>query len=102
MRRAPSTGGAADAASLCAPYIVTVHADALENVMERLELARRSWKARLASAAFALVASLSCVAAVVAVFASASGEVDPPLVKLEPASAGSSVAGKTRAKPARS
>ena len=95
MRPHSVHGGAADAGDrLGGPFIVTVHADALENIMERSELARRSWKARLASAAFALVASLSCLAAVLAVFASASGELEPLLVVLKPAPAGSAVAAK--------
>jgi hypothetical protein len=71
----------------------------LESIMERLKLGR-SLKARLAGTAYALVASLSCMAAVVAMFASASGELEPLLVKFEPAAAASAVVAKVRSKPA--
>ena len=60
-----------------------------------------SLRAKLAGAAFALVASLSSLAAVFAVFASASGELEPLLASSKPASAASAVVSKAPAKPVR-
>jgi uncharacterized membrane protein YjjP (DUF1212 family) len=71
----------------------------LENIMQAFKFNLLSLRARLACAVFALVASLAWMAATVAVFASASGELDPLLAKLQTAPAGSAVAAKASAKP---
>ncbi len=51
-----------------------------------------SSRARLAGAIFALICSLASIAAVIVIFASASGELDPLLAKLMPGPAASAVA----------
>jgi hypothetical protein len=61
-----------------------------------------SSKARVAGAAFGLVCSLVSLAAVLALFASASGELDPVLARFKAAPSASEVVGKVPAKPARS
>jgi hypothetical protein len=70
--------------------------------MQSFEFRLSSLKARAASAVFALVCSLSSLAAVFAMFASASGELDPVLARFKAAPSASEVAGKVPAKPARS
>ena len=60
-----------------------------------------SFRARVAGAVFGLVCSLASLAAVLAVFASASGELDPLLVKIKAAPSASEVASKVPAKPLR-
>ncbi len=70
--------------------------------MQAFKFALISLRARLASAVFALVCGLASVAAVVVIFASASGELDPLLAKVKAAPAASAVAHKAPAKPARS
>ena len=57
---------------------------------------------RPAGAVFVLVASLSSLAAVFAVFASASGELDPMPAKIKAAPVASAVAGKAPAQRVRS
>jgi len=68
--------------------------------MQSFKFALISLRPRLAAAVFALVASVSSLAAFFAVFASASGELDPLLAKTRAAPAASSVALKAPA-PAR-
>jgi hypothetical protein len=58
-----------------------------------------SLRAKLVGAVFGLVASLSSLAAVLLVFASASGEPDVLQAKSKPAPVASAVASKARAKP---
>jgi hypothetical protein len=70
--------------------------------MQSFKSKRSCWKARVAGAVFGLVCSLSSLAAVFAVFASASGELDPLLAKVKAAPSASEVAGKLPAKPVRS
>ncbi|MEY2687309.1 MAG: hypothetical protein RL375_1507 [Pseudomonadota bacterium] len=60
--------------------------------MKSQEFELISRKKQLASAAVAVVASMSCLAFVLAIFASASGELDPVLAKLKPTPAASAVA----------
>ncbi|WP_395699915.1 hypothetical protein [Aquabacterium sp.] len=62
--------------------------------METLKFSLLSLKARLAGAVFGVVSSLAVFAAVVVLFASASGETDPVLAKLKPAPAASEALGK--------
>ncbi|HEY9064203.1 MAG TPA: hypothetical protein VIO33_04420 [Burkholderiaceae bacterium] len=54
-----------------------------------------SWRGCLARVILAVVASLSCIAATLAVLASASGELDPLLAKARASPAASAVADKT-------
>ena len=68
--------------------------------MQSFKVSLLSFRARLAGVVFALVASLSSLAAAVAVLASASGELDPLLDKRQPAPPASAVAAKAPAKPA--
>jgi len=68
--------------------------------MESFKYRLLSLRARLAGAVFALVASLSSLAAAVAVLASGSGELDPLLAKAQPAPPASGVAAKAPGKPA--
>ena len=70
--------------------------------MQSFRFERLSLRERLASAVFALVASLASLAAVLAVFASASGELDPLLAKSKAAPVASAVASKAPVKPVRS
>jgi hypothetical protein len=70
--------------------------------MKSLKFRLSSLKVRLAGAVFGLVCSLASLAAVFAMFASASGELDPVLAKFKAAPSASEVAGKVPAKPARS
>jgi hypothetical protein len=72
----------------------------LEYIMHSLKFELRPPKARLAAAVFALVCSLACLSAVLVVFASSSGELDPLLAKVKPAPAASAVADKAPVKPA--
>jgi hypothetical protein len=72
----------------------------LENIMKACKFSLLSLRARLAGAVFALVASLSSLAAAVAVLASGSGELDPLLVRFQSAPAASAVAAKAPVKPA--
>ena len=60
-----------------------------------------SLRARVAGAVFGLVCSLASLAAVFAMFASASGELDPLLAKMKAAPSASEVASKVPAKPVR-
>jgi len=57
--------------------------------------------ARMAVTVFGLVCSFSSLAAVLALFASASGELDPILAKFNAARSASEVAVKAPAKPLR-
>jgi hypothetical protein len=59
--------------------------------MQSLKFELVSLRARLAVAVFALVCSVACLAAVFAVFASASGELDPLLAKMKAAPPASAV-----------
>ena len=70
--------------------------------MESFEFRLSSSRVRLAGALFSLVCSAACLTAVLALFASASGELDPALAKLKAAPAASEVATRVPAKPARS
>jgi len=70
--------------------------------MQSFQFRRRSLKARVAGAVFGLVCSLASLAAVFAVFASASGELDPVLAKVKAAPSASEVASKMPAKRVRS
>ncbi|HEX6706826.1 MAG TPA: hypothetical protein VF169_18855 [Albitalea sp.] len=63
---------------------------------------RPSWQSRLAGACVALLACFSCLASVLALFASATGELEPVLAKLRVAPAASTALVKAPAKPARS
>ena len=58
-----------------------------------------SLKARVAGAVFGLICSLASLSAVIAVFASASGELDPVLARIRAAPSASEVASKVPAKP---
>lgn len=60
--------------------------------MKSQEFELISRKKRLASAAFAVISSMSCLAFVLAIFASASGELDPVLAKVKPTPAASAIA----------
>ncbi len=62
--------------------------------MESLKFSLRSLKSRLAGAVFGVVSSLALFAAVVVLFASASGELDPVVARLKPASPASEALGK--------
>ena len=70
-------------------------------LMQSFKFALISLRARWAGAVFALVASLSTFAAVFAIFASASGELDPMLAKVKAGPAASAVAVKAPAQRAR-
>lgn len=70
--------------------------------MQSFKSKRSSLKARVAGAVFGLVCSLASLAAVFAVFASASGELDPVLAKVKAAPSASEVASKVPAKRVRS
>jgi hypothetical protein len=70
--------------------------------MESFEFRLSSSRARLAGALFSLVCSVASLAAVLALFASASGELDPVLAGFKAAPSASEVVGKVPAKPARS
>jgi hypothetical protein len=74
----------------------------MENIMQPSKFRLSSVRARVAGAVFALVCSFASLAAVFAVFASASGELDPVLSKLKAAPSASEVAGKSPAKSVRS
>jgi len=80
----------------------TVRTTSLESIMQSFHFRLSSLRARAAGAVFGLVCSLSRLAAVFAMFASASGELDPMLAKLKAAPSASAVASKVPAKPARS
>lgn len=69
--------------------------------MESFEFRLSSSRARLAGALFSLVCSATSLTAVLALFASASVELDPALAKLKTAPSASAVAAKVPAKPAR-
>lgn len=62
--------------------------------MKSSKFALSSKRARWVGAVFAVVASLSSLAAVFVVFASASGELEPVLAKVKAAPAASAVAAK--------
>ena len=70
--------------------------------MQSFKSKSSSLKARVAGAVFGLVCSLASLAAVFAVFASASGELDPLLVKVKAVPSASEVASKMPAKRVRS
>ena len=70
--------------------------------MEPFEFRLSSSRARLAGALFGLVCSAVSLAAVLALFASASGELDPALAGFKAAPAASEVAAKVPTKAARS
>jgi hypothetical protein len=70
--------------------------------MKSLKFRLSSLKVRVAGAVFGLVCSLASLAAVFAMFASASGELDPVLAKFKAVPAASEVAAKVPAKPVRS
>jgi hypothetical protein len=70
--------------------------------MESFEFRLSSSRARLAGALFGLVCSVASLAAVVALFASASGELDPVLARFKAAPSASEVVVKVPAKPVRS
>lgn len=69
--------------------------------MKSFNFVLSSLRARLASAVFGLVCSLSVLAAVLGVFASASGELQPLSAKLKAAPSASEVASKLPARPVR-
>jgi hypothetical protein len=73
----------------------------MEIIMQSSKFVLSSLRARLAGAVFGLVCSLSVLAAVFGVFASASGELDPAWAKLKAAPSASEVASKVPAKPVR-
>lgn len=60
-----------------------------------------SFRSRLLSAAFGLVSSVASLGAVVVLFASASGELDPVLAKLKAQPAASAAAAKAASQPKR-
>jgi hypothetical protein len=70
--------------------------------MQSLKFRLSSSRARLASAVFGLVCSFSSLAAVFAMFASASGELDPVLARFRAAPSASEVVGKVPTRPVRS
>lgn len=70
--------------------------------MQSLKFRLSSVKVRVAGAVFGALCSLVSLAAVVAMFASASGELDPVLARFKAGSSASEVAGKVPAKPVRS
>ncbi len=59
-----------------------------------------SLRARVASAVFGLVSSLASLAAVLATYASATGELDPVVARFKSAPSASEVASKRPPKPA--
>jgi hypothetical protein len=67
--------------------------------MHSLNFRPSSLKARVAGAICGLACSFVSLAAVVALFASASGELDPVLAKFKAAPSASEVAAKAPAKP---
>jgi hypothetical protein len=67
--------------------------------MQSFKFKLLSWRARAVGAVFGLVCSLASLAAVLMVFASASGELDPLLAKMKAAPSASEVASKVPAKP---
>jgi hypothetical protein len=69
--------------------------------MRSFEFALLSKPGRWAGVLFALVSALACLSAVLVVFASASGELDPVLARVQSAKAASAVAAKAPARPAR-
>lgn len=73
--------------------------------MQPLNYELMSSRARLAGALLAFLLSVACLTVVVAIFASASGELDPVLAKVKATPAGntvaSAVASKTQAKTAK-
>lgn len=69
--------------------------------MQSFKFKLSSLRARVAGAVFGLVCSLASLAAVFAMFASASGELDPLLAKMKAAPSASEVASKVPAKPVR-
>jgi hypothetical protein len=70
--------------------------------MQSFKSKLRPLKVRVAGAVFGLVCSLASLAAVFAVFASASGELDPLLAKVKAAPSASEVASKAPARRVRS
>jgi len=70
--------------------------------MQSFKYKRRSLKARVAGAVFGLVCSAASLAAVFAVFASASGELDPLLAKVKAVPSASAVASRMPTKRVRS
>jgi hypothetical protein len=70
--------------------------------MQSSEFRLSSLKARLASAVFGLVCSVASLSAVFAMYASASGELDPVLAKFKAAPSASEVASKLPVKRVRS
>ena len=70
--------------------------------MQSLKFRLSSVKVRVAGAVFGALCSLVSLAAVVAMFASASGELDPVLARFKAGPSASEVAGKVPARPTRS
>ena len=70
--------------------------------MQSFKSRHSSLKARLAGAVFGLVCSLASLSAVFAVFAEASGELDPLVAKVKAAPSASAVASKMPTKRVRS
>lgn len=68
--------------------------------MSSFEYPKLSSRVRFAGALCAAAACLAVVLAMLSLFASASGELDPVLARLRPAPAASEVAVETPAKPA--
>jgi len=72
-----------------------------EFIMKSSKFVLSSLRARLAGAVFGLVCSVSVLAAVFGIFASASGELEPVLAKLKAAPSASEVTSKVPVKPVR-
>ena len=70
--------------------------------MQKFKSKRSSWRARVVGAVFGLMCSVASLSAVFAVFAEASGELDPLLAKVKAAPSASEVASKAPAKRVRS
>jgi hypothetical protein len=67
--------------------------------MEKAKLAGLSWRAEVIAVLGAVLASLLSFGSIVALCASATGELDVVVAKLRPAPAASAVAGEVRRKP---
>jgi hypothetical protein len=66
----------------------------LENIMQSLAFRQTPWRSRVTAAVLAPVLSMAVLAGVLALFASASGELDPLLARMKPVPPASAVASK--------
>jgi hypothetical protein len=100
--RGSSHGGAATRQGVAlTSHFNTVRA-MRKRIMKSFKFSLLSLRARLASAAFALVASFASLSAVFLSFALASGELEPALAKFKAEPKAGAVAQKAASKPGRS